>query len=101
MLPLQDEGKMKEVGPHVLLMSGKELLPNVKKEEVHFFVIGKPKVILTNTNIDDSPEEVIIMFDDFTNIIVDNFPSNILPPIRIITHYIYLIPRSIFPNKSA
>jgi hypothetical protein len=37
-----------ESGPSVFLMSGKELLQEVKKkEEVHFSLVGKPKVILT------------------------------------------------------
>jgi hypothetical protein len=49
LLPLKDEGVKEEAGPSVLLISGKELLQEVKKE-VHFALIGKPKVILTSTN---------------------------------------------------
>jgi hypothetical protein len=33
LLPLKDEGTKEEVGPSVLLMSGKELLQEIKKEE--------------------------------------------------------------------
>jgi hypothetical protein len=33
LLPLQDEGAKEEVGPSVLLISGKELLQEVKNEE--------------------------------------------------------------------
>jgi hypothetical protein len=51
LLPLKDESVKEEPGPSVLLMSGKELLQEVKKkEEVHFSLVGKPKVILTTTN---------------------------------------------------
>jgi hypothetical protein len=96
---LQDEGTKEEVGPSVLMMSGKELLQEVKKEEVHFALIGKPKVILTSTNLDDFPEEVKAMLDEFVDIIVDDLP-NALPPIRSISHHIDLIPRASFPNKA-
>jgi hypothetical protein len=84
LFPLQDEGAKEEVGPSVLLMSGKELLQEVKKEEVHFALIGKPKVILTSTNLDDLSEEVKAMLDEFVDIIVDDLP-NALPPIRSIS----------------
>jgi hypothetical protein len=96
---LQDEGAKEEVGPSVLLMSGKELLQEVKKEEVHFSLIGKPKVILTSTNLDDFPAEVKAMLDEFVDIIVDDFP-NALPPIRSISHHIDLIPGASLPNKA-
>jgi hypothetical protein len=101
LLPLQDEGDKEEVGPSVLLISGKELLQEVKKEEeVHFSLIGKPKVILTSTNLDDLPAEVKVMLDEFVDIIVDDLP-NALPPVRSISHHIDLIPRASFPNKAA
>ena len=45
-------------------MTGKELLQEVKKEEeVLFSLVGKPKVILTSTNLDDFPSEVKIFLD--------------------------------------
>ena len=56
LFPLQDEGAKEEASPSVLLISWKELLQEVnKREEVHFSLIGKPKVILTTTNMDNLP----------------------------------------------
>ena len=84
-----------------MLMSGKELLQEVKKDEQrNFAVIRKPKVILTSTNLDDLPEEIKTLLNDFTDIIVDEFP-NALPPIRSISHHIDLILGVSFPNKVA
>lgn len=63
-------------------------------------MIGKPRVVLTNTNLSESPIEIQVLLDKFANIIVDEFP-NALPPIRSINHHIDLIPGEIFPNKVA
>jgi hypothetical protein len=83
-----------------LLISGRELLQEVKKrEEVHFDLIGNPKVILTTTNLDDLSTEVKSILDEFTNIIVNDF-LNALPPIRSINHHIDLILGESFPNKA-
>jgi hypothetical protein len=82
-------------------MSGKELLKEVKKEhEMHFFVVRKPIVILTSTSIDDFPEEVQELLDNFANIVVDELPNS-LPPIRSIIHHIDLIQGESIPNKEA
>jgi hypothetical protein len=61
-------------------------------------LIGKPKVILTNTNLDDFSAGVKAMLDEFVDIIVDDFP-NALPPIKSISHHIELIPGASLPNK--
>ena len=48
-----------EVKKIVLLMSGKELLNEVKKkEETQFVMVRKPKIVLTSTRVDDLPEEI-------------------------------------------
>jgi hypothetical protein len=100
LFPLKDESSKEEPGPSVLILSGKELLQEVKKkEEVHFYLVGKPKVILTTTNLDDFPTEVKSMLDEFVNIIVDELPNS-LPPVRSIIHHIDLIPGESFPNKA-
>ena len=40
-------------------MSGKELLTKVKKkEDPQFFVVRKPRIVLTSTRVDDFPGEV-------------------------------------------
>jgi hypothetical protein len=55
--------KDKEVKPElsntVLLMSGKELLKEVKKkEDTQFIVVRKPRIVLTSTRVDNLPEEI-------------------------------------------
>eukprot|EP00253_Pinus_taeda_P015339 PITA_15339 len=99
--PLKYDADKGAPGNSVMLMSRKELLQGIEKcEEMHFVVTGRPKVILTSTNLDDMPEEVKIILDDFANIVVDEL-SNALPPVRSISHQIDLIPGESFPNKSA
>jgi hypothetical protein len=55
MLFLMEDKKVKEESiPSILLMSGKELLKKVKKEqEMQFAVVRNPRVILTRTYVDD------------------------------------------------
>jgi len=66
------------------------LWQEAKNKEVHFSSIGKPKVILTSTSLEDIPEEIKVMLNEFVDIIVDEFPS-ILPPIKSISRHIDLI----------
>ena len=80
-------------------MSGKELLQEVHKEKDHFYLIGKPKVILTSTYLYDFPYEVKTLLDEYVDILVDELPND-LPPIRSISHHIDLIPGAILPNKA-
>ena len=60
----------------------------------------KPKVILTSTSVNDLPEEVHELLDNFVDIVVDELPKS-LPPIRSISHHINLIPEESLPNKVA
>jgi hypothetical protein len=56
---IKDKEVKPEVSNIVLLMSGKELLTEVKKkEEPQFIVVRKPKIVLTSTRVDDLLEEV-------------------------------------------
>jgi len=97
---LKDEAGKKAPGNIVMLMSGKEFLQEVKKDEqMHFAVIRRLKVILTSTNLDDLSEEIKMLLNDFVDIIVDELP-NALPPIRSISHHIDLIHGEILPNKA-
>jgi len=99
-MPLKDDADKGAPGNSVMLMSGKELLQEIgKREEMHFVVIGRPKVILTSTNLDDLPKEIKTLLNDFADITMDELP-NALPPIRSISHHIDLIPRASFPNKA-
>lgn len=100
LLPLKDEADKEAPGNSLMLMSGKELLQEVGKgEEMHFAVIGRPKVILTSTNIDDLPEEIKTLLNYFADIIVDEFP-NALPQIRSISHHIDLLLGASLPEKA-
>jgi hypothetical protein len=59
LLPIKDKEVKTEVRKTVLLMSGKELITEVKKkEDPQFIVVRKPRIILTSTRVDDLPEEV-------------------------------------------
>jgi hypothetical protein len=101
LLPIKDKEVKPEVNNRVLLMSGKELLAEVKKkEDPQFFVVRKPKVVLTSTRVDDLPEEIQELLEEFTDIVVDELPHSLLP-MRSMSHHIDLIPGAIFPNKAA
>jgi hypothetical protein len=100
LLLIKDKEVKPEVSNTVLLMSGKELLIEVKKkEELQFIVVRKPKIVLTSTRVDDLPEEVQELLEEFSDIVVDELPHS-LPPIRSVSHHIDLIPGAIFPNKA-
>jgi hypothetical protein len=101
LLPIKDKEVKPEVSNTVLLMSGKELLTEVKKkEDPQFIVVRKPKIVLTSTRVDDLPEEVQELLEEFTDIVVDELPRS-LPPIRSVSHHIDLIPGASLPNKAA
>jgi hypothetical protein len=99
--PIEDEEVKSEVNNTLLLMSGKELLTEVKKkEDPQFFVVRKLKIVLTSTRVDDLPREVQELLEEFTDIVVDELPHS-LPPMRSVSHHIDLIPGASLPNKSA
>ena len=101
LLPIKDKEVKPEVSNTVLLMSGKELLTEVKKkDDPQFIVVKKPKIILTSTRVDDLPDEIQELLEDFADIIVDKLPR-LLPPMRSVNHHIDLIPGATFPNKAA
>jgi hypothetical protein len=58
-----------------------------------------PKIVLTNTRIDDLPEEIQELLEEFVDIVVDELPCS-LPPIRSISHHIDLIPGDNLLNKA-
>jgi hypothetical protein len=101
LLPIKDKEVKPEVRNTVLLMSGKELLKEVKKkEDPQFIVVRKPRIVLTNTRVDDLPEEIQKLLEEFADIVVDELPHS-LPPIRSIIHHIDIIPGASLPNKAA
>jgi hypothetical protein len=99
-LPIKDKEVKPEVINTVLIMSGKELITEVKKkEEPQFIVVRKPRIVLTSTRVDDLPEEVQELLEEFTDIVVDELPHS-LPTIRSVSHHIDLILGASFPNKA-
>ena len=101
LLPIEDKEKKREDGSSILLMSGKELLKEVKKEkEMQFVVMRKPRVILTNTYVEDLPEEIHELLENFADIVVDELPHS-FPPIRSIIHHFELIPGASLPKNAA
>jgi hypothetical protein len=65
---------------------------------MHFVVVRKPEVILTSTSMEDLPEEIHELLENFVDIVVDELSSS-FPPIRSISHHIDLIPGVNLPNK--
>jgi hypothetical protein len=63
-------------------------------------VVRKPKIVLTSTRVDDLPEEVQELLEEFADIVVDELPCS-LPSIRSVRHHIDLIPGASLPNKAA
>jgi hypothetical protein len=101
LLPIEDKEKKREGSSSILLMIGKELLNEIKKEkEMQFVVVRNPRVILTNTYVEYFPVEIQELLENFAGIVVDELPHS-LPPIRSISHHIDLIPGAILPNKES
>jgi hypothetical protein len=101
LFPIEEKKVKDEASVSILLMSGKELLNEVKKEhEMKFVVVRKLRVILTSTSTEYLPKEVQELLENFSDIVVDELPDS-LPPIRSIGHHIDLIPGEILPNKEA
>jgi hypothetical protein len=59
LLPIEEKKVKEESNTCILLMSGKDILSEVKKErEMQFAVIRNPRFILTCTSMGDLPEEI-------------------------------------------
>jgi hypothetical protein len=100
-LQIEEKKGKEEVIMCILLMSGKEILSEVNKEqEMQFVVVRKLKVILTSTYMEDLLEEIQELLENFNDIVVDELSSS-LPPIRSIIHHIDLIPGASLSNKEA
>jgi hypothetical protein len=101
LLSIKNKEVKLEVSNTILLMSGKELLTEVKKkEESKFIVVRKPKIVLTSTRVDDLLEEIQNLLEEFVDIVVDELPCS-FPSIRSVSHHIDLIPGASLPNKEA
>jgi hypothetical protein len=82
LLPIKDKKLEPKVSSTILLMSGKELLTEMEKDEdPQFFVVRKPRIVLTSTRVDDLSDEIQQLLGEFADIIVDELPRS-LPPMR-------------------
>ena len=63
-------------------------------------MVRKPKIVLTSTRVDDLPEEIQGLLEEFADIVVDELPHS-FPLIRSVSHHIDLIPGASFPNKAS
>jgi hypothetical protein len=101
LLLIKDQEVKPEVNNKILLMSGKELLVEVKKkEDPQFFVVRKPRVVLTSTRVDDLLTEIQGLLEEFADIVVDELPHS-FSSTRSVSHHIDLIPGASLPNKVA
>jgi hypothetical protein len=101
LLPIKEKEVKPKTRNTILLMSEKELLVEVKKKEYpQFFVIRKPRVVLISTRVDDLPEEIQELLEEFADIVVDELPHS-LPLMRSVSHHIDLIPGASLLNKAA
>jgi hypothetical protein len=99
LLPIKDKEVKSEVSNTILLMSGKDLLTEMEKnKDPQFFVVGKPRIVLTSTRVDDLPDEIQELLGEFADIIMDELPRS-LPLVRSVSHHIDLIPKVSLPNK--
>jgi hypothetical protein len=71
-----------------------------KKEDPQFFVVRKPRIVLTSTRVYDLPDEIQELLREFTDIIVDELPHS-FPPMRSVIHHIDLILGASLSNKAA
>ena len=62
-------------------------------------MVRKPKIVLTRTRVDDFPEEVQELLEEFVDIVVDELPRS-LPPTISVSHHIDLIPGTSLPKKT-
>jgi hypothetical protein len=80
LLPIEENKEKEEASTRILIMSGKELLKEIKKDqEMQFVVVRKPRVILTNTSMDDLLEEIQELLENFSDIVVDELPHSFHP----------------------
>ena len=62
-------------------------------------MVKKPRIFLTSTRVDDLPEEIQELLEEFVDIVVDELTRS-LTPMRSVSHHIDLIPGASFPNKA-
>lgn len=58
LVPIKEEETSETSGTKVLLMGGKEFLKQIEDNEIKYFVLRIPRVVLLCTEIFDLPEEI-------------------------------------------
>jgi len=64
-----------------------------------YAVVRKERTLLLHTEVSDLPIEIQQMFQEFTDIVVDDLPDK-LPTKRNISHHVDFIPGASFSNKA-
>ena len=103
----------------ICMDNGKQFEKEVQKNQVCFAIISrKPNFVnegqvqennanrvpdsgdqVTNGSIDQVPEEIAELLNEYKDIIADDLPDG-LPPVRSISHCMDLIPGASLPNKA-
>ena len=76
--PLQEGSTAGQSTPKVLMFSGKEYLHHVEEQELNYVVVCKPRVVMMKTIVADLPEEIQEMLSEFSDIVVDDLPNELL-----------------------
>lgn len=98
LVPIKDEETVGTSETRALVMSGKQFVKQVEDNEVSYAIVRRAKIVLLHTEVSYLPTEIQQMLQEFTDIVVDDFPDT-LPPKRSISHHIDFIPRASLPNK--
>ena len=56
--PLQEGSTTRKPSPKVLMLSRKEYLHQVEKEELNYVLVCKPRLLMMKTSMEDLPEEI-------------------------------------------
>ena len=100
---LMEDGEEKTTSPNVLMVSEKDFLQNMEESEgIGFALMLRPKEgnKYKETKRSELPKEIQGMLQAYQGIVSDG-QSSTLPPQRVISHRIDLIPGATLPNKLA
>ena len=73
--PSQEDATVGQSAPKVLMLSGKEYLQQIEKEELNYAMVCKPRTMTMKTNMIDLPKEIQEMLSKFSDIVVDDLPN--------------------------
>eukprot|EP00253_Pinus_taeda_P014423 PITA_14423 len=99
LVPIKEEETTEASGTKALLIGGKQFAKQIEESEVNYVVMRRAKTLLLHTEKFDLPAKILEMLQEFSDIVVDDFPNN-FPPKRSISHHIEFITRANLPNKA-